>query len=58
MTWKREKVDGCTLLRSGEYEIWQCYEEGWQVGKAGQFICHCTSKRKAIDAATEHERFS
>ena len=61
MNWQRTKKDGCTILRSGDYEIAQNYEEGWQLswhGCALNRLGPIKSMREAKAYADEHARFN
>ena len=61
MTWTTIKEDGCTVCRSGEYEIVQNYEVGWQLnwqGRAVNKLEPIKSLRVAKEEAEEHARFN
>ena len=57
--WSKSKFD-CTfsLYESGEYEIVQGYEQGWQINKAGNFVASCDSLKEAKEVAISHWKFN
>ncbi len=61
MKWKRTKEDGCQVYRSGDYEIRQNYEVGWQLSYQGHALNRTTalpSLRLAKETSEEHSRFN
>ena len=60
MIWQKTKADGCTILKSGDFEIVQLYEPnpegGWQLNRWDRFYATCRSMRAAKDLAEELNR--
>jgi hypothetical protein len=54
MKWTKTKEDGCTILRSGEYEIVQLHEGGWQLNWQG----YCLNRLEAIKSMHESKEFA
>ncbi len=51
LIWKRSKMDMCSILTSGIYEIVQGYEGGYQLNKNDMYDCTCDTQKECKEIA-------
>ena len=58
MTWDKSIFDGCRIFISGDYNIVEGYEGGFQLNFDGYAIGHSDKLTEIKSFAEEHKRFN